>query len=128
MQVVATKPMARWQIWLGKWLGIVSLNAALLAIVGRVRLRPAAMARDPVAGGGTENFARAGAGGARRRRKPPDHNAEIDAETEQILQERLKANPELSGADLAEVRQTNPRAGQGGLSTGAAGLYARMAD
>ena len=28
MQVVATKPIARWQIWLGKWLGIVSLNAA----------------------------------------------------------------------------------------------------
>src|SRR3990172_9521764 len=24
MQVVATKPIARWQIWLGKWLGIVT--------------------------------------------------------------------------------------------------------
>jgi hypothetical protein len=34
IQVVATKPIARWQIWLGKWLGIVSLNAALLAISG----------------------------------------------------------------------------------------------
>src|ERR1041384_2089135 len=34
MQVVATKPVARWQIWLGKWLGIVSLNAALLTISG----------------------------------------------------------------------------------------------
>src|SRR5208282_518256 len=34
MQVVATKPIARWQIWLGKWLGIMSLNAALLAISG----------------------------------------------------------------------------------------------
>ena len=34
MQVVATKPIARWQIWLGKWLGIVSLNAALLVIAG----------------------------------------------------------------------------------------------
>src|SRR5579864_1799363 len=34
IQVVATKPVARWQIWLGKWLGIVSLNAALLAIAG----------------------------------------------------------------------------------------------
>src|SRR5512134_207456 len=32
MQVVATKPIARWQIWLGKWLGLVSLNATLLAI------------------------------------------------------------------------------------------------
>src|SRR5262250_3383554 len=34
IQVVAVKPVARWQIWLGKWLGIVSLNAALLALSG----------------------------------------------------------------------------------------------
>src|ERR1035438_117322 len=34
IQVVATKPIARWQIWLGKWLGLVSLNAVLLAISG----------------------------------------------------------------------------------------------
>ena len=32
MQVVAVKPIARWQIWLGKWLGITLLNLALLAI------------------------------------------------------------------------------------------------
>src|SRR6202030_2177139 len=34
MQIVAVKPIARWQIWLGKWLGIVILNAALLALAG----------------------------------------------------------------------------------------------
>ena len=34
MQMVAVKPIARWQIWLGKWLGIMSLNAALLALSG----------------------------------------------------------------------------------------------
>src|SRR3974390_1279876 len=34
MQVVAVKPIARWQIWLGKWLGIVLLNADLLVISG----------------------------------------------------------------------------------------------
>src|SRR5215469_4027934 len=34
MQVVAVKPIARWQIWIGKWLGIISLNAALLALAG----------------------------------------------------------------------------------------------
>src|SRR6266487_5848763 len=34
MQMVAVKPIARWRIWLGKWLGILSLNAALLAISG----------------------------------------------------------------------------------------------
>jgi len=34
MQVVAVKPISRWQIWLGKWLGIVSLDAVLLALSG----------------------------------------------------------------------------------------------
>jgi len=34
IQMVAVKPIARWQIWLGKWLGLVSLNAALLAVAG----------------------------------------------------------------------------------------------
>src|SRR5258706_12982738 len=34
MQVVAVKPIARWQIWLGKWLGIVALDAALLLVAG----------------------------------------------------------------------------------------------
>jgi hypothetical protein len=34
MQVVAVKPVARWQIWLGKWMGILSLDAALLAVAG----------------------------------------------------------------------------------------------
>jgi len=34
MQMVAVKPIARWQIWLGKFLGITLLNAALLAASG----------------------------------------------------------------------------------------------
>src|SRR5881628_535595 len=34
MQMVAVKPIARWQIWLGKWLGLLMLNAALLALAG----------------------------------------------------------------------------------------------
>jgi ABC-type transport system involved in multi-copper enzyme maturation permease subunit len=34
IQMVAVKPIARWQIWLGKWLGILMLNAVLLAVSG----------------------------------------------------------------------------------------------
>jgi ABC-type transport system involved in multi-copper enzyme maturation permease subunit len=34
IQVVAVKPIARWQIWLGKWLGILALNTLLLAVAG----------------------------------------------------------------------------------------------
>lgn len=30
LQMVAVKPIARWQIWIGKWLGILMLNAMLL--------------------------------------------------------------------------------------------------
>jgi hypothetical protein len=32
MQMVAVKPIARWQIWLGKWCGILTVNAILLAL------------------------------------------------------------------------------------------------
>lgn len=34
MQLVAVKPIARWEIWLGKWLGIMLLNGTLLALAG----------------------------------------------------------------------------------------------
>ena len=34
IQMVAVKPIARWEIWLGKWLGIVFLNAVLLGLSG----------------------------------------------------------------------------------------------
>ncbi len=34
MQMVVVKPIPRWQVWLGKWLGVVSLNAALLTVSG----------------------------------------------------------------------------------------------
>jgi hypothetical protein len=34
LQLVLAKPIARWQVWLGKWLGLVSLNAVLLAVAG----------------------------------------------------------------------------------------------
>jgi len=32
IQVVAVKPVGRWQIWLGKWLGIMLLNGLLLGL------------------------------------------------------------------------------------------------
>ena len=34
MQMVAVKPIARWRVWLGKWLGIMLLNAALMVPTG----------------------------------------------------------------------------------------------
>ena len=34
MQVVCTKPVPRWQVWLGKWVGIMLLNVVFLAVTG----------------------------------------------------------------------------------------------
>ena len=32
LQLVAVKPIARWQLWLGKWLGVVGINILLLGM------------------------------------------------------------------------------------------------
>ncbi len=103
IQVVATKPVARWQIWLGKWLGIVSLNAALLALSGACvyGLLQWRATRLPAA---EQDILRTQVLVARGEAQPPDYNAEIDARTEQLLQERLKQT-QISTADLAVVWQ-----------------------
>ncbi|HEY5297014.1 MAG TPA: hypothetical protein VIK59_03745 [Verrucomicrobiae bacterium] len=103
IQVVATKPIARWQIWVGKWLGIMTLNAVLLAISGgcvfgllqwRATKLPAA----------EQKILREQVLVARGSATLQNYDAEIDAETEQILQQRLKSTP-VENADLPEVRK-----------------------
>ena len=103
MQVVATKPIARWQIWLGKWLGIMSLNAALLALSGacvygllqwRATKLPAA----------EQTVLREQVLVARGSAREQNFNGEIDDATERILQGRLKNNP-VDKVDLPEVRK-----------------------
>jgi hypothetical protein len=103
IQVVATKPVARWQIWLGKWLGIVSLNAVLLALSGAsvYGLLQWRATRLPAA---EQEVLRTQVLVARGVAQPPDMNAQIDAQTEQLLQERLKET-HIIGADLALARQ-----------------------
>ncbi len=103
IQVVVTKPIARWQIWLGKWLGIVSLNAALLILAAacidgmlewRASRLPAAEQKD------LREQVMVARGSAKE-----DFSQQIDAETEQVLQNRLKENPNATNVDLPEVRQ-----------------------
>src|ERR1044071_9070550 len=103
MQVVATKPIARWQIWLGKWLGIVSLNAALLAISGTsvyglLQWRASRLPADE------QQVLRSEVLVARGSAKPEDLTQKIEADTEQQLRERLQKDP-LTTADLIEVRK-----------------------
>ena len=103
IQVVATKPIARWQIWLGKWLGIVSLNAALLAIAGgcvfgllqwRAAKLPAEVQKT------LHEQILVARGSARE----PVNPAEIETDTEQVLRERLKSSP-IEKVDVPEVRR-----------------------
>jgi len=105
IQIVATKPIARWQIWLGKWIGIMSLNAALLALSGACVYGMLYWRADrlPTA---EQKVLREQVLVARGAVKPQNYEAAIDAETEQTLQQQLKANPELNNpAALAEARK-----------------------
>src|SRR5205823_704502 len=102
IQVVATKPVARWQIWLGKWLGIVSLNAALLMIAGAgvYGLLQWRASRLPVEQQkALRNEVLISRGSARER----DLTGDIETETDRLLAERLKQNP-VTTADVPNVR------------------------
>jgi len=103
MQLVAVKPVARWQVWLGKWLGIVSLNAVLLALSGAavyvlLQLRAARLPPDQREILHNEVLV------ARGSAKPPTYEAEIEAETEQLLRERLQQTS-ITKFDLELVRK-----------------------
>src|SRR5688572_28106372 len=102
MQVVATKPIARWQIWLGKWLGIMSLNAALLAISGASvfgLLQYRATRLPPEEQRILRNEVLVARGSA----MPAVHTQEIDEETERQLKEILSKTPVTAG-DLPLLR------------------------
>ncbi|MGB8370519.1 MAG: ABC transporter permease [Limisphaerales bacterium] len=103
IQIVATKPIARWQIWLGKWLGVMSLNAALLALSGAgvYGLLQWRAAKLPAA---EQTVLREQVLVARGSAKQPNNEAAIEAETEQILQARLKNSP-VDKADVPEMRR-----------------------
>jgi ABC-type transport system involved in multi-copper enzyme maturation permease subunit len=103
IQVVATKPIARWQIWLGKWFGIASLNAVLLLLAGACiyGLLEWRASRLPAA---EQTQLRQQVLVSRGSAKEQNYDTEIDSETEQVLQNRLKASP-VSTADLPEVRK-----------------------
>jgi ABC-type transport system involved in multi-copper enzyme maturation permease subunit len=101
IQTVAVKPVARWQIWLGKWLGILALNVLLLGgaavltyvqLVWRARHLPAAqqeVLRNEVF------TARASF-----KEPPPD----LDTEVERRLQQRLQ-NQQVAAMERGEARK-----------------------
>ena len=101
IQMIATKPIARWQVWVGKWLGIVSLNAVLLAIAGAciyglLQWRATKLPADEQARLRAEVLV------ARGSAKEPDISAQIDQETERLLQARIKENPQVGNLSDTE--------------------------
>ncbi len=101
-QMVAVKPVARWQIWLGKWLGILSLNAALLALAGGAIfiLLQWRAARLPA---GQQKILREEifVSRASAREPLPDFNPMVD----QIMQREVKDPSAMSAGDLLEKRR-----------------------
>jgi hypothetical protein len=91
----------RWQIWLGKWLGLVFLNLALLALAGAsvYGLLHYRASRLPAR---EQEILRREIMVARGSLKPP--KPDLEAEVERVLQQRLRQNP-VPAAELPAVRK-----------------------
>jgi hypothetical protein len=104
IQVLATKPIARWQIWTGKWLGIAALNAVLLALSGacvyglltwRAEKLPAK----------EQQVLREEILVARGSARPPVLTEDINQAADEAVQKNLKAHPIEDAKDIAEMRR-----------------------
>lgn len=102
MQVVCVKPVARWQVWLGKWLGIVTLDTALLALAGaciffllhwRAQELPAA----------EQKILREEVFVARGSIKEPQ--PDVEAEVERLFAEQTKDNPVNNAAAARATKE-----------------------
>ncbi len=101
MQMVLVKPVARWQVWLGKWLGLVTLNAVLLALAGTsvyglIEWRARGLPQDELAKLRSQVLV------ARASARPPSLDTQIETETRRRLQEKIDRH-ELGGAKPADV-------------------------
>lgn len=102
LQVVAVKPVARWQIWLGKWFGIMLVNLLLFGLAAAViygqlqwRAKQLSVAEQTVLR--NEVFV------ARGSFKPaaPDMRGDI----ERIVEERLQNEEVAAAMNRKELRQ-----------------------
>ncbi len=102
IQMLVVKPIPRWKIWLGKWCGIVILNAALLAVstsavyaITLMRANQLSDAQKRVLK--NEIFV------ARVSAKPPIRDT--DPLVQEYMAQRLEENPELAKLDPEFFRQ-----------------------
>jgi hypothetical protein len=101
MQMVAVKPIARWQIWLGKWLGILMLNASLLALSG-LSVYALLMWRAQRLAPEQRRILRNEVFVARASLKEPA--PDLDEEVERIFRERMK-KVEVPPAEFQALRE-----------------------
>ena len=121
MQIVAVKPIARWQIWLGKWLGLISLNAALLMISGGAvfLLLQWRAAKLPEA---EQRILRNEVLVARGSAKEPTFERQLEAETERRLKAALEKAP-TTALDARLMRQQIKETLKGEVQLVAPGQY-----
>src|SRR5437762_4045918 len=103
MQMVAVKPIARWEIWLGKWTGIMLLNLLLLGASGAAvysLMQWRARQLPPEA----QRKLRSEVLVARGSLKPSVDKGAIEEEVERQLQERLK-DSKVAAMDRDFVRK-----------------------
>lgn len=101
LQMVVVKPVGRWQIWVGKWIGILALDVLVLAIAAgiifaQIQLRARGLPEPQQEVLRNEVFV------ARDAFKPP--MPDIEGPVEEVLKERLK-NPNVAAMDRGEARK-----------------------
>jgi ABC-type transport system involved in multi-copper enzyme maturation permease subunit len=101
MQMVVVKPIARWQIWLGKWLGIMILNAMLITIAGgaiyalmQVRARKLTASEQTILR--NEVFV--------ARKVAMEAMPDYEAMAAEVVRERLKQGPPPEGLTVPAVQ------------------------
>jgi hypothetical protein len=97
IQLIRAKPVSTMHIWLGKWLGILFINAVLIAVAGLTTV--ATLSVKGLAGGAIDDEVLV----ARRRLAPALERAEFEADH---LFDELKRQGRIGpDADEAEVKQ-----------------------
>ena len=101
IQTVAVKPVARWKIWLGKWLGIMLINALLLGLSATVTYFQLAWRAQRLPAE-QQQILRNEVFVARGSFREPFPN--LEPEVERRLQERLR-NEQVAAMDRTEARR-----------------------
>jgi hypothetical protein len=100
IMLLASKPIARWEIWMGKWLGIFFLNAALLLISGACIYGLLMFhARDL----SPQEQERLHTSTLTSRASVKEANPDVESEVEQLYTKRSR-DPNIASMDPAYVR------------------------